>query len=185
MLTFLVTWSTLGSISNIFNVLKHFFYKSNCNKYCKDIVWFLSLKGNKIQAKKVQYNEFVESGLENYSLISWITIIVNQDDKKTKINWFYPKKIIISSIQGGQFLYIFFLNLITSLVLVVIVFSSQFSDPPCLGASFSLTVSSSFDLYPPRVDQVANFDPCPINIFLKSLGVVVRLKIIVQVSLPY
>ena len=108
MLTFLVTWSTLGSISNIFNVLKHFFYKSNCNKYCKDIVWFLSLKGNKIQAQKIQYNKFVESGLENYSLISWITIIVNPDDKKTKINWFYPKKIAIGSIREDQFLYIFF-----------------------------------------------------------------------------
>ena len=108
MLTFLVTWSTLGSISNIFNVLKHFFYKSNCNKYCKDIVWFLSLKGNKIQAQKIQYNKFVESGLENYSLISWITIIVNPDDKKTKINWFYPKKIAIGSIREDQLLYIFF-----------------------------------------------------------------------------
>ena len=185
MLTFLVTWSTLGSISNIFNVLKHFFYKSNCNQYCKDIVWFLSLKGNRIQAQKVQCNKFVESGLENYSLISWITIIVNPDDKKIKINWFYLKKIVIGSIRGGQFLYIFFLNLITSLVLVATVFFSQFSDPPCLGPSFSLTLSSSFDLYLPRVDQVANFDPCPISIFLKSLGVVVRLKIIVQISLPY
>ena len=138
-----------------------------------------------IQAQKVQYNEFVENGLENQALMSWITIIVDPNDKKTKINWFYPKKIVLNSIRGGQFLYIILLNLTTSPVLVATVFSSQFSHPSHSGASFSLILSSSFHLHPPCVDQVADFDPCPISIFLKSLGVVVRLKITVQASLPH
>ena len=33
--------------------------------------------------------------------MSWITIIVDPDDKKTKINWFYLKKIVLGSIRGG------------------------------------------------------------------------------------
>ena len=64
-------------------------------------------------------------------------------------------------------------------------FSSQFSNPPHLGASFTLILSSSFHLHPPRVDQVVDFDPYPISTFLKSLGVAVRLKITVQLSLPH
>ena len=40
-------------------------------------------------------------------------------------------------------------------------------------------------LHPPCVSQVVFFDHCPINTFLKSLGVVVRLHIIVQVSSPH
>ena len=56
--------------------------------------------------------------------MSWTTIIVDPDDKKTKINWFYPKKIILDTIRGDQFLYIFLLNLISSLVLIVKVFFS-------------------------------------------------------------
>ena len=39
--------------------------------------------------------------------MSWITIIVDLDDKKTKIDWFYLKKIVIGIIRGDQFLYIF------------------------------------------------------------------------------
>ena len=138
-----------------------------------------------IQAQRAQYNEFVKSGLENQALMSWITIIVDPDDKKKKINWFYLKKIVINLIQRGQFLYIFILNLITSPVLVVTVFSSQFSDLPPSGSSFSFILSSFFHLHHPRVDQVAGVDLCPISTFLKSLGVAIRLKITVQVSLPH
>ena len=56
---------------------------------------------------------------------------------------------------------------------------------PILRYSFSFILSSFFYLHPPRVDQVSNVDPCPISTFLKSLGVTVRLKIIVHVSLPH
>ena len=78
-------------------------------------------------------------------------------------------------------MYIFLLDLITSLVPVVTVFFP----PSHRGASFSFILSSFFNLHPLRVDQVVGFDPYPINTFLKSLGVAVRLKIIVQVSLPH
>ena len=38
--------------------------------------------------------------------MSWVTIIMNQDDKKVKIDWFYLKKIVNGTIRGDQFLYI-------------------------------------------------------------------------------
>ena len=38
--------------------------------------------------------------------MSWITIIIDPDDNKVKIDWFYLKKIVIGTIQGDQFLYI-------------------------------------------------------------------------------
>ena len=38
--------------------------------------------------------------------MSWVTIIMDSDDKKVKIDWFYLKKIIIDTIQGDQCLYI-------------------------------------------------------------------------------
>jgi len=58
--------------------------------------------------------------------MSLITIIVGSDDKKAKINKFYPKKIVLGTIRGDQFLYIYIylLNLITSLVPLVTVFFS-------------------------------------------------------------
>ena len=60
--------------------------------------------------------------------MSWITIIVDSNDKKVKINYFYPKKIVFGTIRGDKFLYIFLLDLITSLVPMVTVFFPQFSD---------------------------------------------------------
>ena len=56
--------------------------------------------------------------------MSWIAIIVDPDDKKIKINWFYPKKTVFDTIQGDQFLYMFLFNLIKSLVPIVKVFFS-------------------------------------------------------------
>ena len=50
------------------------------------------------------------------------TIMVGLDELKTKINRFYPKKIVLGTIRGDVFLYISLLNLITSLVLVDTVF---------------------------------------------------------------
>ena len=56
--------------------------------------------------------------------MNWTTTIVGQDGKKIKMNMFYLKKIVFGTIQGGGFLYIFLLNLITSTVFVATVFSS-------------------------------------------------------------
>ena len=56
--------------------------------------------------------------------MSWVTVIMDPNDKKVKIDWFYPIKIILGTIRGDQFLYISLLNLVTSLVLVPIVFFS-------------------------------------------------------------
>ena len=38
--------------------------------------------------------------------MSWVTIIMDLDDNKVKIDWFYLNKIILSTIRGEQFLYI-------------------------------------------------------------------------------
>ena len=58
---------------------------------CKDAIWVLSPKVKKIQAQRAQYNEFVESELENQALMSWIAIIVDSNDDKVKIDWYYLK----------------------------------------------------------------------------------------------
>ena len=39
--------------------------------------------------------------------MSWVTLIMNLDHNKVKIDWFYLKKIVIGIIRGDQFLYIF------------------------------------------------------------------------------
>ena len=56
---------------------------------CKDAIWVLSQKGRKIQVQRAQYNEFVESMLENQALMSWIAIIVDPNDNKVRIEKFY------------------------------------------------------------------------------------------------
>ena len=38
--------------------------------------------------------------------MNWVVIIVDPNDNKVKIEWFYLKKIVISTVQGDQFLYI-------------------------------------------------------------------------------
>ena len=55
--------------------------------------------------------------------------MVSPDDQKVKINWFYTKKIVIGTIRGDWFLCIFHLNLVTSLIPVVTVFSLHSSIP--------------------------------------------------------
>ena len=40
--------------------------------------------------------------------MSWVTIIMDSDDKKVNIDWFYLEKIVIGIIQEDQFLYISF-----------------------------------------------------------------------------
>jgi len=38
--------------------------------------------------------------------MSWVAIMVDQNDNKVKIEWFHIKKIILDTVQGSQFLYI-------------------------------------------------------------------------------
>ena len=39
--------------------------------------------------------------------MSWVAIIVDPNDNKVKVDWFYLKKIVIGTVQGDQFLIIF------------------------------------------------------------------------------
>ena len=83
--------------------------------------------------------------------MSWVTIIIDPSHNKVKIDWFYLKKS--SSAQSEEIgSYIYFLNLVTSTVLVATVFFSQFPNPFPLGSSFYFIPPSAFHLYPPRVD---------------------------------
>ena len=38
--------------------------------------------------------------------MSWVTIIVDPNDNKIKIDWSYLKKIVLGSVRGDQFLYV-------------------------------------------------------------------------------
>ena len=38
--------------------------------------------------------------------MSWVAIIVDPNDNKVKIDWFYLKKIVLGTVRGDQFLYI-------------------------------------------------------------------------------
>ena len=111
--------------------------------------------------------------------------MVGLDDLKAKINMFYLKKIVLGIIRGEAFLYISLLYLITSPIFMATVFFYPSFDPLSSGYSSSFILSSFSHLHPPCIDQVAGANPCPISFFLKSLGVAVRLKIIVQVSLSH
>jgi len=109
---------------------------------------------------------------------------MDPDDKKVKINWFYPKRIVIDTIWGDQFLYISLeldyrhSSYCYSIFLLILwcLFSVH---------SFSFILLHSFHLHLSRVDQIIGVDPCTINTFLKSLGVAVKLKITIHVSLPH
>ena len=83
--------------------------------------------------------------------MSWATIIMDPNDKKVKIDWFNLKTIVFGTIQRDQFLYIFFLNLITNIVLVATMFFSSFFDPSPSRSSFYFILSSFLHLHPPRV----------------------------------
>ena len=117
--------------------------------------------------------------------MNWTTITVGLDDLKAKINKFYLKKIVIGTIREEVFLYISLLNLITSPIFVATVFFYLSSDPLSSAYSFYFILPSFFHLHPLRVDQAVGIDSCSISTFLKSLGIAVRLKITVQVSLPH
>ena len=38
--------------------------------------------------------------------MSWVTIIMNPDDSKVKVDKFYLKKIVIDTVREDQFMYI-------------------------------------------------------------------------------
>ena len=38
--------------------------------------------------------------------MSWVTIIMNPDDSKVKVDKFYLKKIVIDTVRKDQFMYI-------------------------------------------------------------------------------
>ena len=58
-------------------------------------------------AQKVQNNEFIESGLENWALMSYTTSKIDLDDMKRKVDWFELKKIVLGQVRGDQFIYIY------------------------------------------------------------------------------
>ena len=123
----------------------------------------------RIQAQRAQYNEFVESGLENQALMSWVMIIMDPNDNKVKVDWLYLMKIVLVIVRGDQFLYI---------ILEVGYKYSSYSYSVSLLILRSLFLRTSllfytifpFHLYSPHVDQIVGVDPCPISTFLKSLG---------------
>ena len=65
---------------------------------------------------------------------------------------------------------IYFLNLITSIVLSATIFFSQIFDLLLSRPPFYFILSFTFHLCPPRVGQIVGVDPCHISTFLKSLG---------------
>ena len=39
--------------------------------------------------------------------MSWVAIIMDPNDNKIEIDWFLLKKIVLDTVRGDQFLYIF------------------------------------------------------------------------------
>ena len=117
--------------------------------------------------------------------MSCATITVGPNDKKNKNGLVLakenhprhnPRRLVLVYIsfefdyRSNSFLYSVFLSI---------------PDPLPLGASFSFILSYFLHLHPPRVGQIAAFDPYPISTFQKYLRVVVRLKITIHVSPPH
>ena len=116
--------------------------------------------------------------------MSWITVKMDLEDNKVKVEWIYLRKFVLETVRRDQFLYILFeFGYIYNFDCYSISFSILRS--PSLGSSFLFILPSSFPFYPPHVKQIAGIDLCPISTFLKSLVVAVRLKITVQVSLSH
>ena len=65
------------------------------DKICKDHVWIPNPKDEQTQAQKAQNNKFVESELENWARMSWMTNKVDSSDKNRKINGFQLKKVVL------------------------------------------------------------------------------------------
>ena len=84
--------------------------------------------------------------------MSWVAITVDPNENNVMTNWFSLKKMVLGIVRGNQFLYIYFLKLITNTVLIATIFLSQFFDPLLLGHPFYFILSFPFYLRPPRVD---------------------------------
>ena len=110
--------------------------------------------------------------------MSWVMVTMDQVVNKAKIDWIYLRKIVLGTIRRGQFLYIL---LEVGYKYSFDCYSVSFLIPqsPSSGSSFYFILFSSFPFYPSCVRQIVGIDPCPISTFLKSLVVVVRLKITV------
>ena len=124
--------------------------------------------------------------------MSWITVIMSPGNNKLKVDWIYLSKIVLSTVQGDQFLYI----------LLEVGYKYNFD---CYNISLSILQSlslsllfytiSPYHLYPPHAYQIAGVSSCPIRLLVLvlvpsapslSLRVVVRrLKTTIQVSLPH
>ena len=74
------------------------FFKEKKIGYCKDMIWIPSPKDGWTQTQKVQNNEVVESGLENWALVNQTTNKVDFDDKRMKIDKFKLKKIVLGTV---------------------------------------------------------------------------------------
>ena len=136
---------------------------------CKDAVWILGPNDERLQAQRAQYNEFVESGLENQVLMSQVTITMDPDDNRVKIDLIYQRKIVLGTVREDQFLYIL-LEVGYKYSFDYYIISLLILRSPSLKVSLPFYTIFSFHLYPPHVDQIIGVDPCLINTFLKSLG---------------
>ena len=116
--------------------------------------------------------------------MSWITVRMDLEDNKVKVERIYLRKFVLGTVRRDQFLYIL---LEFGYRYNFDCYSVSFSILRSLssGSSFLFILPSSFPFYPPHVKQIAGIDLCPISTFLKSLVVAVRLKITVQVSFPH
>ena len=112
---------------------------------------------------------------ENWAKMSWTTNKVGSNDKNRKIDWFNPKKIVISIVWGDLFLYIPTKFDYKFLFLITTTFLFLFLDPFFQGLLWFI-LSLSSHLHPTCGQSIAYFDPCPISTLLKSLGVAVRLN---------
>ena len=101
--------------------------------------------------------------------MSWITVRMDLEDNKVKVDKIYLRKFVLGTVRGDQFLYIF----------LEVGYRYNFD---CYSVSFSILRSLSlkvsllfyttfpFHLYPPHADQIVGVGPCSISTFLKSLG---------------
>ena len=126
----------------------------------------------------------VESELDNQVIMNWVTIIMDPNDNKVKVDWLYLMKIVFDTIRGNQFLYI---------ILEVDYKYSSYSYSVSLLILQSPFLRVFFPFYtifhlssPPSTRRLDSWcRSLSHSTFLKFLEVAVRLKIIVQVSLHY
>ena len=112
--------------------------------------------------------------------MSWIVNIVDSNDNKVRTDRLYLKKVAFGTVLGDQFLYVFRIRLPIWSILLPSFLSPFFWIPHYQGLSSIL-----YYPFPPISTfhvqiQIDNFDICPISPSLKSLGVTVRLKSMVQ-----